>query len=45
MDTKTKYFTVYNMKYAMELKNRGHKVVETLGVWGWSNLSPRLYAD
>lgn len=30
MDTKTKYFTVYNMKYAMELKHKGHKVVETL---------------
>ena len=26
MDTKTKYFTVYNMKYAMELKNRNEKI-------------------
>lgn len=24
--TKTKYFTVYNMKYAIELKKMGHKV-------------------
>ena len=25
-DTKTKYFTVYNMKYAIELKKMGHIV-------------------
>lgn len=25
-NTKTKYFTVYNMKYAIELKKRGHFV-------------------
>lgn len=30
MDTKTKYFTVYNMKYAIELKRRGHIVAETI---------------
>ena len=29
-DTKTKYYTVYNMKYAIELKKRGHIVAETV---------------
>lgn len=29
-DTKTKYYTVYNMKYAIELKKMGHKVAETV---------------
>lgn len=29
-NTKTKYCTVYNMKIAMELKNRGHIVAEII---------------
>ena len=29
-NTKTKYYTVYNMKYAIELKKMGHKVAETV---------------
>lgn len=30
MDTNTKYCTVYNMRIALELKNRGHIVAEML---------------